>query len=293
MERGLLEGYVTERSERKTVNGNTIEITTYQGDHRDEYLVREVKSGRCSLFYKGILQLSWKEMNGVQTGELTVYDQGKAMRRGNWNVLDGKENRYMGNSPGGLELVVEGNGVIYRGGFDNVKSMKREGRGVEYDTKRRRVLHCGLWKNDELCQVMQEFENERVMIEYEVKEGEENVSVLNRHPVYEGGYVFDEEKREAVRHGEGCEIDVNTGCAMREGKWRRGELVESVDLFDGWEKKMEGNVLDWGRSMDIHNGGEWQNVNKKVPDLVIPSNCCNESEWSVNDLMNVSDWERE
>ena len=52
MKHGMMEGYEVERVEKRTVNGNEIEITTYQGDHCDEYLVRELKSGRCSLFYK-------------------------------------------------------------------------------------------------------------------------------------------------------------------------------------------------------------------------------------------------
>ena len=56
MKRVLLDGYVTERNEKRVVNGVETEIMTYQGDHYDEYLVREVGSGRCSLFYKGILK---------------------------------------------------------------------------------------------------------------------------------------------------------------------------------------------------------------------------------------------
>ena len=286
-----MEGYETEKMEHRTVNGTAVEITTYKGDHRDEYLVREVTSGRCSLFYKGILQLSWKEIGHMRLGAITVYDQGKAVSRGNWNGLDGKENRYMWNSKKGLELVVEEDDVIYRGGFDNVKSMKREGKGLEVDNKSGRVLRCGVWKNDELFQVIQEFESDEVMIEYEVEEMKENVSVLNRHPVYEGGYVFDEATSTYLRHGDGCEIE--GGIAVREGKWEKGELVESVELFDGWYVKMDENdVLGWGRSIDIQNLTEWQNVNETLPDIVIPSNYRNESEWSMNDLINVSDWER-
>ena len=53
-----MDGYVTEKNERKRVNGEEIEIVMYQGEHCDEYLVREMKSGRCSLFYKGIKKLS-------------------------------------------------------------------------------------------------------------------------------------------------------------------------------------------------------------------------------------------
>ena len=279
----LLNGYVTERCENRVIDGEEIEIVTYQGEHCDEYLVREVESGRCSLFYKGILKLSWKEVYGVHVGGFTLYGKGKAMVRGNWSSLwNEREHRRIENCKNGLELVVIENGVVYRGGFDDVESMKREGRGMEYDEKSGRVLRCGLWKNDELFQIEKECESEEVMIEYAIEEGKENVSVLNRHPVYEGGYVFDEE---ILRHGYGCEIDVNTGRAVKEGVWERGELKESVELFDGWYVKVEGNeVFDWGLKVEIHNWNEWKNVNKRVTELVIPSKYCNEAEWSVFDV---------
>ncbi|KAM7456558.1 hypothetical protein BLSTO_02681 [Blastocystis sp. subtype 1] len=277
-----MDGYFTDHSEKRTVNDEDIEIVTYQGEHCDEYLVREVESGRCSLFYKGILKLSWKEVNGVRTGGFTVYEKGKALRSEDWKGLSGKEHRYIENCKNGLELVVEGNGVVYRGSFDDVESMKREGRGMEYDEKSGRVLRCGVWKDDELFQIEKECESEEVMIEYATEEGKENVSLLNRCPVYEGGYVSDEEKRVLLRHGYGCEI--GGGVAVREGMWERGELKESVELFDGWYKKREGcEVFDWGR-VETHNWNEWETVNKRVTELVIPSKCCNEAEWSVFDV---------
>ncbi|KAM7453794.1 hypothetical protein BLSTO_05453 [Blastocystis sp. subtype 1] len=294
MKRVLMNGYVTEHSEKRTVNNEEVEIVMYQGEHCDDYLVREMKNGRCSLFYKGIIQLSWKEVNGVRVGGFTVYENGKALRSEDWNQLGGKEHRCIENCKTGLELVIEGNGVVYRGGFDDVESMKREGRGMEYDEKSGRVLRCGLWKNDELFQIEKECESEEVMIEYAIEEGKENVSLLNRHPVYEGGYVFDEEKRELLRNGYGCEIDVNTGIAVREGTWERGELKESVELFDGWYVKRKGSIVlkevhDEVLKVDdlrveIHNWNEWENVSKRVTELMIPSNCCNEAEWSVFDV---------
>ena len=286
-----MDGYVTERCEKRMVKDEEVEIVTYQGEHCDEYLVREVKSGRCSLFYKGIAKLSWKEVNGVRTGGFTVYEKGKALRSEDWNQLAGKEHRCIENCKNGLELVIEGDGVVYRGGFDAVESMKREGRGMEFDEKSGRVLRCGVWKNDELFQIEMECENEEVMIEYVIEEGKDNVSLLNRHPVYEGGFVFDEEKREVLRHGYGCEIDVNTGIAVREGTWERGELKESVELFDGWYVKEEDHdPFDWGLTakgdlrVEIHNWNEWESVSKRVTELVIPSNCCNETEWSAFDV---------
>ena len=287
-----MDGYVTEHSEKRAVDGEEVEIVTYQGEHCDEYLVREMKSGRCSLFYKGILKLSWKEVDGVRTGGFTLYEKGKALRSEDWNGLGGKEHRCIENCKNGLELMIEGDGVVYRGGFDDVESMKREGRGMEFDERSGRVLRCGLWKNDELFQIEKECESEEVMIEYATEEGMENVSLLNRHPVYEGGYVLDEEKREVLRHGYGCEIE--GGVAVREGTWERGELKESVDLFDGWyvkveEKEVLKEVHDEVLKVDdlrveIHNWNEWENVSRRVTELVISANCCNEAEWSVLDV---------
>ena len=278
-----MDGYMTDHSERKRVSGEEVEIVMYQGEHSDEYLVREVRSGRCSLFYKGIVQLSWKEVNGVRTGGFTVYENGKALRIEEWNGLGGEAHRYVENCKNGLELIVEGNGVVYRGGFDDVESMKREGRGMEFDETSGIVLRYGVWRNDELFQIEKECESEGVMIEYAIEEGESNLNVLNRHPVYEGGYVFDEEKREVLRHGEGCEIE--GGVGVREGVWERGVLKESVELFDGWYVKREGSgVFDWEKRVEIHNWNEWENVNNQVTELVIPSNCCNETGWKVFDV---------
>ena len=288
MKHVLMDGYVTDHSEKRTVDGEEVEIVTYQGEHCDEYLIKEVKSGRCSLFYKGIVKLSWKEVNGVKVGGFTLYENGKVMRSEDWNGLGGKECRCIENCKNELELVTEGNGAVYRGGFDDVESMRREGRGMEFDETSGRVLRCGVWKNDKLFQITQECESEDVMIEYATEEGKENVSLLNRHPVYEGGYVFDEEKREVLRNGYGCEIE--GGVGVKEGVWERGELKESTELFDGWYVKREGKeVFDWDLKVEdlrvvIHNWNEWENMNKSVTQLVIPSKCCNEAEWSVFDV---------
>ena len=163
-----MDGYVTKRIEKRVVDGEKVEIVTYQGEHSDEYLVREVRSGRCSLFYKGVLKMNWKEVNGVRIGGFTLYESGKALRSEDWKWLGGKEHRCIENCKNGLELVIEGNGVVYRGGFDDVESMKREGRGMEFDEKSGRVLRCGVWKNDELFQIEKECESEEVMIEYAI-----------------------------------------------------------------------------------------------------------------------------
>ena len=50
--------------------------------------------------------------------------------------------------------------------------------------------------------------------------------------------------------------------------------------------------------VEIHNLTEWKNIDKRVAELVIPSNCCNEEEWSVFDVselkwlksIEIGDW---
>ena len=104
--------------------------------------------------------------------------------------------------------------------------------------------------------------------------------------------MLDEEKREVLRHGEGCEIE--GGVAGREGTWKKGELKESTELFDGWYVKREGNKAVKGvhdevlkvedLRVEIHSWNEWESVSKRVTELVIPSKCCNEVEWNVFDV---------
>ena len=238
----MMEGYVSSKCERKSVEGREFEVTTFQGEHCDEYVVKEEKSGECRLYRKGVLELSWREENGRKAGGFTVYEKGKVLRKENWlSLLSGEERRYIETNVKGIRMIIrrgEENHVVYRGGFDNEESMKREGEGYAYDEESGRVLVQGVWRNDELLQILQEFESENEMIEYEVI-GEENVSVLNRRPVYEGGYTYNESSEKYVGHGKGNEIDLSSGVAMSECEWLNDELMNCVELFDGWYVKGE------------------------------------------------------
>ena len=289
----MMEGYVSSKCERKSVEGREFEVTTFQGEHCDEYVVKEEKSGECRLYRKGVLELSWREENGQKAGGFTVYEKGKVLRKENWlSVLSGEERRYIENNVKGIRMIIrrgEENHVVYRGGFDNEESMKREGEGYAYDEESGRVLIHGVWRNDELFQILQEFESENDMIEYEVFKGEENVSVLNRRPVYEGGYTYNESSEKYVRHGKGNEIDLSSGVATSECEWSNDELMNCTELFGGWYVKgREEDSLIQGvikaYTADIHNEVEWNSLNKNVFEIVVSSNCCNEKSMKVLDL---------
>ena len=288
----MMEGYVSSKCERKSVEGREFEVTTFQGEHCDEYVVKDKKSGECCLYRKGVLELSWREENGRKVDKFTLYEKGRGVRKESWkSAWNREEHRYVEDCKGTMRMIIrrgEENHVVYRGGFDNEESLKREGEGYAYDEKSGRVLVHGVWKNDELLQILQEFESENEMIEYEVSEGE-NVSVLNRRPVYTGSYVFDESKNEYLRNGKGNEIDLNSGVATSECEWWSGVLKDRVELFGGWYVKgreedslIQGIVETW--SADIHNEVEWNSLDRNVFEIVVSSNCCNEKSMKVLDL---------
>ena len=281
----MLEGYVSAGSVRKKVRGRSFEVTTFQGKHSDEYMVKEESSGDCRLFRKGVLELSWREENGRKVDKFTLYEKGRVLRKESWkSAWNREEHRYVEDCKGTMQMIIrrgEENHVVYRGGFDDEESLKREGEGYAYDEKSGRVLVHGVWKNDELLQILQEFESENEMIEYEVSEGE-NVSVLNRRPVYTGSYVFDESKNEYLRNGKGNEIDLNSGVATSECEWWNGALKDRVELFGGWyvkgreEDSLRVNATGPLR-LHVSNELKWSALNKCVTDVIVSSHCCNES----------------
>ena len=299
----MLEGYCSAGCVRRNVKGRRVEITTFQGTHSDEYVVKEGRSGDCRLFRKGVMKLHWKEYNGKKVGGFTVFEKGRALRKESWeSLLSRNERRYVGNWKGNVRMIIrrgEENHVVYRGGYDNEESLKREGEGYAYDEESGRVLIHGVWKNDELFQILQEFESENEMIEYEVTGGMENVSVLNRRPVYEGGYTYNESSEKYIRHGMGNLIDVDSGAAKNECEWVNGGLRDSVDLFGGWYVKGREEDSLWNHRNEvkeleaaIHSWMEWQALSKSVTEVVVSSYCCNRESINVMDLSKLKELKR-
>ena len=147
--RYLLNDYITREKKRISINKVEYEVTRYQGDHSNEYLLSEMKEGevegRCQLFNRGILSLAWTMKNGKRIGEMTEYKHGKALQKENWDSIlnnDG-DRRMIENSKEGLITVIQckceydenamnEDVVIYRGEFD--EEMKRDGYRIEWDT---------------------------------------------------------------------------------------------------------------------------------------------------------------
>lgn len=289
----MLEGYVTQSKKTVEKNGKEYEVVTYQGEHSEEYVIRAVESGECRLYKKGFLELSWREEKGQKVGICAVFKDGKGLRRENWSSLLSFDNHHaVENWSGKVVMTIrrgEKNHVVYRGGYDNEESMKREGEGYEYDEESGRVLIHGVWKNDELFIIFQEFESGDEMIEYEALSDRENVSALNRRPMYKGGYVYDELNDRYLRHGKGYSICINTGLVRMEGEWSHGELKKTVKLYGGWYEtgKEEGSlrfVTTTEMAAVVQSTDELLTMGPFMSEIVISPDSCNEANVTRLDL---------
>ena len=238
----LLNDYTISEKRIISVDGVEYEVTLFQGNHSNEYLLSEMKAGqiegRCQLFNRGVLSVSWMMKNGKQIGGITKYENGKVIEKVKWDSLNGDGDcRVIENNSEGLIMTIrrENNGkdenevVIYRGGFD--EEMNRNGYGIEYDSENGKERFEGYWKNDQLKKLLREFDAENhKMIEYDENSG---IDILSRIPIYMGGYSI--VNGEFVRNGRGYLIDEKSGTAKSESEWCNGiEKNKGAMLYEGW-----------------------------------------------------------
>ena len=266
--------------------------------------------GRCQLFNRGILSLAWMMKNGKRIGGITEYENGKAISKEGWDSLlgndGGEDRRIIENSKEGLIMTIrrkckgkEGKDgydgcVIYRGGFD--EEMNRDGYGVEYDVENGKEKIEGYWSKDKLIRMIREFDaDNNQMIEYAENGENGNVELLNRIPMYIGGYSIENGKY--VRNGVGYLIDEKSGTANRESEWVNGKEKKEggIALYEGWyvkgmsesirsilhnenpsEMKTKPTVNVPAKRIEIHNSSELNEMDLEVTQLVICSNSCND-----------------
>ena len=241
----LLNDYITSEKKRIVVENVEYELTLFQGDHSNEYLLCEMNDGkvegRCQLFNRGVLNLAWIMQNGKRVGGITKYESGKALEIQDWNsILGSGDRRIVENCKEGLIMTIRskrqnnenGGIIIYKGGFD--EELNRHGYGIEYNRENGKEKIEGYWMKDKLIQIIREFEaDNNIMIEYVPKD---NAEILNRIPIYVGGYCLENGKY--VRNGKGYLIDEKSGIAIRESEWEHGEeKKDRTDLYEGWYVK--------------------------------------------------------
>lgn len=235
-----LSGYVTKgEAIRKRIDGKDYEIVRFQGEHENEFCVYELKNevydGRAQLFDDGVLKMAWIMKDGKREGHIYLYDKGRLCKESRWNYLESEdEEKWIVNNKDKQVMVIsdcKSNRPLYVGGFND--QMEREGYGMEYSDGS--MKWSGYWKKDELIHIHQRVLSEDEMIEYGGEKTDNNWNVLDRRPVYRGGFVYDREKNRLLRHGFGCILNEWNGVCIKEGEWNMGVQVETnqVELKNG------------------------------------------------------------
>ena len=218
--------------------------------------------------------MSWRMVNGKREGKLTIYKNGVVDRMTTWESFEKDVIREVVNDESGKRLLVEKvklSGVVtYRGEYDHV-TLNKSGWGIEYD-ENGLEKHVGYFEKDKLIHIKQAFmkaeeegeeSGKMMMIEYAGDVKEDNVkNVLNRRPIYMGGYAFDKKKNEFIRTGIGYEINELSGICDRISEWDENGEKKTKDgservLFGGWYGEGESDqstrmsLIDWNEKLPI------------------------------------------
>ena len=142
------------------------------------------------------------------------------------------------------ELVDSGTQkTIFRGTVDD--EGRRTGQGVEFDVENDKMILEGIWIEDELKKVLRIFENEEMT---EFDNSRDNLDVMCRVPVYNGGYYYDKNSNRVYRDGVGYIIN-NDGEAISKGVWEKGVEKEITSLTKGWHET-EKNVFEQDENLE-------------------------------------------
>ena len=210
--------------------------------------------------------MSWRMVDGKREGNVTVYENGVVDRSIAWDSFEKDAIREVLNDESGKRILIErsrNTGVIIYKGDYNCTTFDREGYGIEYDEISGIENYFGFYYEGVLLHIMQSFVNksslkskarvfelskrrnendengnQMIMIEFGGNEDEENnIDVINRHPIYMGGYRFDEKRNEYIRYGLGYELNEISGICDSIGEWdENGEKKKGSEtkLYGGW-----------------------------------------------------------
>lgn len=238
------------KPEVRGVNGRMFTIQHYQGEHSGEYsmmeMVNGVPNGDAYLYDKhGLLMMRWKMVNGKEDGTLRVYDKGKLSRKTEWSYFSKYPNimPWFEYTSDGCEKMIledmETGHIIYRGEFNEL--LNRHGYGIVYDSENGEVRKSGLFCNGHFASYHQKFEMEdghSVMIEYDRDDMQSQPQPL-QHPVYVGGYAYNQNDCIFVRDGKGTFFDKTNGLYIGKCEYQNGVEINSEEERKANQSRME------------------------------------------------------
>ena len=296
IEPNMLDGYVSGRRSIITVRGKQYLVQYYQREHENEYTISEYANnainGTCELYCNGMLVQSWKERNGQKEGSVFIYDHGVLKYEVRWvDLFREGDLRCFENTVSGMRLIVVDRRtgvVVYRGEYDNRISMQRNGKGYEFDAETGSVLSYGVYKDDSLFQLLQEFDGDGKMTVYATEEGVSNLAIQARCPLFYGGYIYDESSDSYILHGTVYGLDKKSGVAVTKGYWERGIKFSQVELYRRGDAEYSPKstlreiiAMEMQKVVVVKSYKELLDISSGISSLVIASYSCNEEDIMV------------
>ena len=283
----LLNGYTTLGQPQNMVkNGMWNTVQRYQGEHRNEFLLRS-PSGDVYLYENNVLKQHWQEKTkGVKSDEFVAYQNGRVRFRQRFqDIVDHKNNNRIAYHRKGLRMEIwsaKTGHLIYHGEYN--EKCQKEGWGIEYDKENGNMVIEGIWSNGTLVEVIRCF-NGDTMTEFK-RNGKESLDPTRRIPIYMGGFYYDEDSEAFIREGKGCLIDAESGVAYRECEWKDGKEMNGLNMYDGWFNQQSkylfltatipNEVYTEYLNSTINYTSEMNNLSVQVTNLTISSYCCND-----------------
>ena len=261
-----------------TRNGIKYTAQRYQGDHKNEFLLRS-KKGDVLLYENNVLKQRWKETKkGVKSEEFIAYKNGRVDFRQRFQDIFEQQDYYrITNHKKGPYMDIwsmNTNRLIYHGEYN--ERYQRAGWGIEYDEESGDIVVEGVWNDGFMIEIIRLFKGD-TMTELK-RNGSASLDPTKRIPIYVGGFRYDEDNETFVREGIGCLIDEKTGIATRECEWRDGEEVSGINLNDGWyglQGRYKPRLLP-DIKQTVMETRDLYDLNLQVTNLTISSNCCND-----------------
>ena len=200
-------------------------------------------NGEAVLYRNGIVHMSWNMKDGEHEGSVRVYASGKLDKETDWSNIENLPHEipwFQSKEDGSKVMILKDNQsmqVVYRGECND--EFQRHGYGIEYSRENGEVLYSGSFEGNHLNayhQLIVTENGKKEMVEYD-RDNMCCVDYPSSHPIYKGGFFYDENTHTLLRDGVGQLISPSDGQYQCDCEYEKGKDVTVLEEERNAEKK--------------------------------------------------------